>query len=89
MSQTAFNISGFIQPAFVEKMLLSDDADEFNDRQLFAFPPLRDVFLRDLIPSDLPSLETIYGKIRDVHKQSVEYVIDGAALTQLKITTTI
>ena len=37
MSKTAFNISGFIQPAFVEKMLLSDDADGFNDRQLFAF----------------------------------------------------
>ena len=87
MSQTAFNISGFIQPAFVEKMLLSDDADGFNDRQLFAFPPQRDVFLRDLIlpiSSDLPSLETIYGKIRDVHKESVEYVIDGAALTQFE-----
>ena len=71
MSQTAFNISGFIQPAFMEKMLLSDDADGFNDRQLFAFPPQRDVFLRDLvlpIPSDLPSLD---GKIRDVHKESV------------------
>ena len=38
MTKTAFNISGFIQPAFVEKMLLSDHADGFNDRQLFAFP---------------------------------------------------
>ena len=43
MSQTAFNMSGFIQPTFVEKMLLSDDADGFNDRQMFVFPPQRDV----------------------------------------------
>ena len=43
MSQTAFNISGFIQPTFVEKMLLSDDADGFNDRQMFVLPPQRDV----------------------------------------------
>ena len=63
MSQTAFNISGFIQPAFVEKILLSDDADGFNDRWLSAFLPQRDVFLRDLIlpiSSDLPSLENIH-----------------------------
>ena len=45
----------------MEKMLLSNDADSFNDRQLFAFLPQRDMFLRDLvlpIPSDLPSLES-------------------------------
>ena len=68
-------------------MLLSDDADGFNDRQLFAFPPQRDVFLRDLvlpIPSDLPSLEIIYGKIRDVHNESVEYVLEGAAVTEFE-----
>ena len=67
MNKTAFNISGFIQPAFVEKMLLSDDADGFNDRQLFVFPPQRDVFLKDLalpIPSDLPSLSEVYAIVR-------------------------
>ena len=65
MSQTAFNISGFIQPAFVEKMLPSDDADEFNDRQLFAFRPQRIVFLRDLvlpIPSGCLHLKAYTGK---------------------------
>lgn len=87
MSKTAFNISGFIQPAFVEKMLLSDDADGFNDRQLFAFPPQRDVFLSDLalpIPSDLPSLVNVYKVLKDFHQQPVEYVIKDDALLEFE-----
>lgn len=83
MTKTAFNISGFIQPAFVEKMLLSDDADGFNDRQLFAFPPQRDVFLKDLalpIPSHLPSLENVYTILRRNHCQPIEYVFTDEAL---------
>ena len=70
LPKTAFNISGFIQPQFVEKVLMSDDADGFNGRQLFCFPPQRDAFLRDLklpIPSDLPSLHDIYEHIRAIH----------------------
>jgi len=31
---TAFNMSGFIQPAFLVEMLKKTDADGFNDRQL-------------------------------------------------------
>ena len=87
MSQTAFNISGFIQPAFVEKMLLSDDADGFNDRQLFAFPPQRDVLLNDLklpIPPNIPSLQSIYTLIRAVHKTSREYILDDDALMEFQ-----
>ena len=64
MNQTAFNMSGFIQPSFVEKMLISEDADRFNDHQLFVFPTPRDVFLNDLkqpIPSNIPSLKSIYN----------------------------
>ncbi len=41
ISNTAFNITGFIQPAFVFDMLNGDDADGLNDRQLFDFFPLR------------------------------------------------
>ena len=85
MSKTAFNISGFIQPAFVEKMLLSDDADRFNDRQLFAFPPQRDVFLKELklpIPQDLPSLCDIYQCIMKFHKKTVEYEFDDGAMVE-------
>ena len=29
--ETAFNMSGFIQPSFVDKMLLSDNAHGLND----------------------------------------------------------
>ena len=59
MNRTAFNVLGFIQPAFMKKMFLLDDADGFNDQQLFSYPPQRDVFLKELalpMPSDLPSL---------------------------------
>ena len=85
MSKTAFNIAGFIQPAFVEKMLLSDDADGFNDRQLFAFPPQRDVLLNELklpIPPNIPSLQSIYTLIRAVHKSPQEYVLDEEAMEE-------
>ena len=83
MKQTAFNMSGFIQPSFVEKMLLSDDADGFNDRQLFVFPPQRDVFLNDLkqpIPSNIPSLKSIYTLLRTIHTAACTYTLTGEAL---------
>ena len=45
MVKTAFNVTGFIQPAFVYEMLnLVPDADGLNDCQLFNFPPERDAF---------------------------------------------
>ena len=83
MKQTAFNMSGFIQPSFVEKMLLSEDADGFNDRQLFVFPPQRDVFLNDLkqpIPPNIPPLKSIYNLLRTIHSTSHTYMITGDAL---------
>ena len=84
MSKTTFNKAGFIQPAFVEKMLMSNDADGFNDRQLFAFSPQRDVKLNDLklpIPPNVPSLREIYTLIRMVHKSPREYTMDDNAMT--------
>ena len=83
MKQTAFNMSGFIQPSFAEKMLLSDDADGFNDRQLFVFPPQRDVLLGELklpIPSNIPSLKSIYTCLRTIHSSTCTYVLSGDAL---------
>lgn len=88
MSKTTFNMAGFIQPAFVEKMLMSNDADGFNDRQLFAFPPQRDVLLNDLklpIPPNVPSLKEIYTLIRVVHEVPHEYTMDDNALTAFQI----
>ena len=37
MKETAFNMFSFIQPPFLEEMLLLDDADGFNDRFLCPF----------------------------------------------------
>ena len=52
MEKTAFNITGFIQPAFVYEMLnLVPDVDGLNDGQLFEFPPERKMLLKDLIAS--------------------------------------
>ena len=55
--------SGFIQPAFVEKMLTTDDPAGFGDRQLIDFPPERDVYLDDLklpIPDNIANLYDIF-----------------------------
>ena len=44
-------------------MLQVDDPDGFVDRQLFNFPPERDVYLGDLkvpIPADVPDLQEIF-----------------------------
>ena len=50
MEKTAFNVTGFIQPQFVYEMLnLAPDADGLNDRQLFDFPPERELLLEDMI----------------------------------------
>jgi len=60
---SSFSSTGFIQPAFAEKMLTSPDADGFNDRQLMDFPPEREVYLRELkvpIPDEVPKLSSIY-----------------------------
>ena len=91
MKQTAFNMSGFIQPTFVEKMLLSEDADGFNDRQLFVFPPQRDVFLNDLkqpIPPNIPPLKSIYKLLRITHSTSCTYILTGEALEAYRISIT-
>ena len=87
MSKTAFNICGFIQPAFVEKMLLSDDADGFNNRQLFCFPPQRDVLLGDLkvpITTDIPALYQVYEYIQLVHSTPRSYVFCSDAFEQFR-----
>ena len=80
--ETAFNMSGFIQPSFVEKMLLSEDADGFNDRQLFVFPQ-RDVFLNDLkqpVPPNIPPLKSMYTLLRTIHSIARTYTITGEAI---------
>ena len=79
----AFNMSGFIQPFFAAKMLLSDDADGFNDRQLFVFPPQTDVLLDELklpIPPNIPSLKCVYTLLRTIYSSPHTYMLIGDAL---------
>ena len=43
-------------------MVLGDDPAGFVDRQLFDFPPERDMYLDDLkvpVPDDVPNLEKV------------------------------
>ena len=84
MDKTAFNISGFIQPAFVYEMLNEvPDADGLNDRQLFDFPPERNIFLDELVvptPPHTPDLFELFSTIHEVHKSNVvQYSLEGRA----------
>ena len=82
VEKTAFNITGFIQPAFVHQMLHSSDHDGMNDRQLFDFPPERDVFLDQLkvpMPEDIPDLKAIFCELRDQHRQTKHYSLNDNA----------
>jgi hypothetical protein len=68
MENTCLNITGFIQPAYVVKMLSQDDYDGFNDRQLYVCPKERDVDCDLLIPLDtssVPQLKRVYEKIKE------------------------
>ena len=55
----------------------SHDADGLNDRQLFDFPPEREVFLADLevpMPQDTPDLFELFSKVYVAHKtESITY----------------
>lgn len=62
IAQVTIICAGFIQPDFLERMVLSDDPSGFVDRQLFHFPLERDVYLDNLkvpLPDDVTELERI------------------------------
>lgn len=78
--RTAFNITGFIQPCFVFEMLHADDRDGLNDRQLFEFPPERDMFLDELkvpMPDDIPDLKDVFKVVMQEHKLERMYIFDN------------
>ena len=82
MSKTAFNMAGLSSPHLSRKccypmmqMGLTIDSCSPSHR--------RDVLLNDLkfpIPSNVPSLRSIYTLIRMVHKMQQEYTMDTDAL---------
>lgn len=81
MENTCFNITGFIQPAYVVKMMALDDFDGFNDRQLFICPKERDVDYQELTPKDpqIPNLKRVYQTIKDLHTSHRTYTFDPEA----------
>lgn len=82
MQQTAFNMCGFIQPAFILGMLDSSDPDAFNDRQFFICPEEVEFMYADLkVPMDptVGSLEDIFRRIKHAHQEIVVYKFDAAA----------
>ena len=51
-------------------MILADDPAGFVDRQLFDFPPERDMYLKELkvpVPNDIPDIESILRVRELVH----------------------
>ena len=83
IKQTAFNVTGFIQPKFVFEMLhAGNDADGLNNRQLFDFPPERELMLDELkvpIPTDKPDLKRIFSLLMTVHKAKQMCTLEGEA----------
>ena len=86
MENTCFNITGFIQPAYVVKMMALDDFDGFNDRQLFICPKERDVDYQELTPKDpqIPNLKRVYQMIKDLHTSHTTFTFDPEAQAKLE-----
>ena len=83
MQQTAFNMCGFIQPAFILSMLDTSDPDAFNDRQFFICPEEVEYMYSDLkVPMDpaVVKLENIFRRIKYSHQDKMAtYTFDDAA----------
>jgi hypothetical protein len=85
MSNTCFNISGFIQPYYVIELLHRDDHDGFNDRQLFDIPTEMDFDYNDLrtnIPDNVPAFRDILHYIIDTHRRPKTYRFSANAMKE-------
>lgn len=79
MDNTCLNITGFIQPAYVVKLLAQDDFDDFNDRLLYVCPAERDLDYDELVPFNAttnPELKCVYEIIRNYHSRPVNYTLN-------------
>lgn len=73
--RTAFNMSGFIQPALLLDLLQKEDIDGFNDRQLFDCPAEIDPMYDQLTPLVTTiTLKEVLDTIKDVHKDQDEII---------------
>ena len=82
MDPTCLNIIGFIQPAYVVKILSQHDFDGFNDRQLYVCLAERDADYDEIVPFDPttnPQIKRVYEIIGNFHKAPGTYKMDGEA----------
>lgn len=83
-------VTEFIQPAFVYEMLnLVLDANGLSDRQLFNFPPERELFLDDLevpMPPDTPDLLQTFLAVYHNHRNHQIYTLNGDAYANHRLT---
>ena len=89
IDKTAFNVTRFIQPAFMYEMLnLVPDADGLNDRQLFDFTPERELLdeLQVPMPPDTLDIFEVFLEIHENHKDSVVYTLEDEAYTEYRTT---
>ena len=78
MTETSFNMCGFIQPSFVVSMLEENDPEAFNDRQFFVCPQEVDFKYEELrVPMDagVPELSNIFRTIKKAHENRVTYTM--------------
>ena len=79
MDSTCLNVTGFIQPVYVVKLLSQDDFDGFNGRQLYVCPAERDVDYDEFDPKTNPQLKRVYEIIGNCCKTQVTYKMDEDA----------
>lgn len=67
--KTCLNIVGFIQPKYVVQLLATDDADGFNDRQLFSCPSEVKTYPDELkeLPNRTPTCKAVYELVYHRH----------------------
>ena len=81
MDSICLNITGFIQPAYVVKLLSQDDLDGYNERQLCVCPAERDVDYDELEPFDptINPVSDICGlQTADYRLQTADYRLQTA-----------
>ena len=82
MKETAFNMCGFMQPAYVVHMLEMNDPDAFNDRQFIICPEEVEYKYGELkVPVDetIPKLEKIFRVVRAKHTYAQKYTFGYSA----------
>lgn len=76
ISNTCFNIAGFIQPDVIVTLLNGNDYDGFCDRQFFVCPPELDKDYDEIIqpPSDVADLKDVFRLLDKQHNNTTSNI---------------